>query len=232
VRRMIVATRPAAACYQVVKVYRIGRAGTMALDGVTKEFPPARLTVVAGPSGCGKSTMLRLLACVDRPTSGAVTLQGHSIADATKRSRRRLRRRNIGYLFPDPIENLVEYLTAAEQVRLAAALRGERIRDDEIAVIFERFGLAHRLEHRPREMSGGEQQRTSIACALVGRPALVVADEPTAEVDSVAADRILDGVRVLCDEGTAFVIASHDPRVIERADHVLRLDHGRVVESW
>jgi ABC-type multidrug transport system ATPase subunit len=143
-----------------------------------------------------------------------------------------LRRTRIGYLYSDPTDNLVEYLTAAEQLRLASRLRGHRITDDEIAETLGRFGLGDRLHHRPSELSGGEQQRISVACALVVNPTLVVADEPTAELDSVAARSVLDGVRVLCDAGTAFVIASHDPMVIEHADSVLRLDHGRVVESW
>lgn len=222
----------AAQCIDVVKVYRVEGADTPALRGVTKDFPAGRLTVVAGPSGCGKSTLLRLLACVDRPTSGVVSVEGRSVGDASTRSRRRLRRHRLGYLYPDPIDNLVEYLTAGEQVRLAARLRDHRITDDEIADTLGRFGLADRVHHRPAELSGGEQQRVSVACALAVQPALVVADEPTAELDSVAAASVLDAIRVLCDNGTAFVIASHDPTVIERADVLLRLDHGRTVESW
>ena len=229
---MSVATLPSAACHELGKVYRIDGVDSTALHSVSKEFPPGALTVVAGPSGSGKSSLLRILACVDRPTSGLVEIGGLSVGDARRRIRRRLRRRQIGYIFPDPIENLIEYLTAADQLRLSARLRGRRIEDDEVERILEQLGLAHRLGHKPRELSGGEQQRTSIACALVQHPVLVVADEPTAELDSVAAEQVLDGVRVLCDEGVAFVIASHDPRVIERADHALRLDHGRTVESW
>jgi ABC-type lipoprotein export system ATPase subunit len=223
---------PTSACADVTKDYRVDRRATPALRGVSKDFPAGRLTVVAGPSGCGKSTLLRLLACVDRPTSGTVTIAGTSVGDLSTRARRRIRRRQVGYLFPDPIENLVEYLTAAEQVRLAAQLRGVRLGADEIATVLGRLGLDHRLDHRPRELSGGEQQRISIACALAARPALVVADEPTAEVDSHAAARILDDVALHCADGAAFVIASHDPQVIERADHLLRLDHGTVAQSW
>ena len=219
-------------CRDVVKTYDTDRAAGAAITGITKDIPGGSLTVVAGPSGCGKSTFLGLLGCVDRPTSGVVAVEGHWVGDASTRVRRRLRRRRLGYIYPDPIDNLVEYLTARDQLRLSAQLGGLHIGPDEVTAIFERFGLAHRVDHKPRELSGGEQQRVSIACALVGRPALVVADEPTAELDSHAADRVLDGVRVLCDEGSAFVIASHDAKVIERADHLLRLDHGRMVESW
>jgi putative ABC transport system ATP-binding protein len=219
-------------CRDLVKIYDAEHANATAITGITKDIAAGALTVVAGPSGCGKSTFLRLLACVDRPTSGVVAIEGHSVGDATTRTRRRLRRKRLGYIYPDPIENLVEYLTAADQLRLAAHLRGRKLAHDELTAIFDRFSLGHRLDHKPKEMSGGEQQRVSIACALVGSPALVVADEPTAELDSHAADQVLDGVRVLCDEGTAFVIASHDGKVIERADHLLRLDHGRMVETW
>ena len=224
---------PAAAwCRDVIKVYRVDGVDTPALRGITKDFPVGRLTIVAGPSGCGKSTLLRLLACVDRPTSGVVAIEGHAVGEASTRTRRRMRRQRLGYLYPDPIDNLVEYLTAAEQLRLAARLRGHRITDAEIRDALDTFGLGHRLDHRPAELSGGEQQRVSIACALAVKPALVVADEPTAELDSVAADTVLEAIRLLCDTGTAFVIASHDPTVIERADSLLRLDHGRTVESW
>ncbi|MCW2495554.1 ATP-binding cassette domain-containing protein [Jatrophihabitans sp.] len=222
----------AAECVDVRKDYRVERVVSTALQEVTKAFPAGRLTVVAGPSGCGKSTLLRLLACIDRPTTGSVVVDGRAVGGASTRRRRRLRRTRLGYLFPDPIENLVEYLTVAGQLRLAAQLRGRQIADDEIERTLQRFGLAHRLDHHPQQLSGGEQQRVSIACALVGAPLLVVGDEPTAELDSVAADRVLDSVQLLCSTGTAFVIASHDPRVIERADHLLRLEHGRTVESW
>jgi ABC-type lipoprotein export system ATPase subunit len=225
-------TPVAAWCRDVLKIYRVDGVDTIALRGITKDFYAGAFTVVAGPSGCGKSTLLRLLACIDRPTQGVIALEGHSVGDATPRVRRRIRRTRLGYIEPDPIDNLVEYLTAAEQVRLAARLRGHRITDAEIAETLGRLDLGHRLDHKPGQLSGGEQQRVSVACAMVVRPALVVADEPTAELDSVAADAVLRGVRVLCEQGTAFVVASHDPTVIERADHLLRLDHGAVTESW
>jgi ABC-type lipoprotein export system ATPase subunit len=225
--------RPVAAwCRDVLKVYRVDGIDTIALRDVAKDFHAGAFTVVAGPSGCGKSTLLRLLACIDRPTRGVVALEGHSIGEASTRLRRRIRRTRIGYVEPDPIDNLVEYLTAADQVRLAARLRGHRITEAEIEEILGLLNLSHRLDHKPAELSGGEQQRVSVACAMVVRPALVVGDEPTAELDSVAAAAVLDGIRVLCEQGTAFVVASHDPTVIERADHLLRLDHGRVIESW
>jgi putative ABC transport system ATP-binding protein len=229
---MSAAVQLSAFCHAVTKVYRIDRERVEALNDIVKEFPTGALTVIAGPSGSGKSSLLRILACVDRPTSGSVEIAGASVAGASRRTRRQLRRTSIGYIFANPIENLIEYLTAADQLRLSARLRGQRIADGEVTRILAALGLEHRLEHTPHQLSGGEQQRVAIACAMVARPALVVADEPTAELDSVSAHRVLDGVRVLCDAGAAFVIASHDPLVIDRADHLLRLDHGRTVESW
>lgn len=219
-------------CHNISKVYRIDRERVRALYGVDKAFLRAKLTVIAGPSGSGKSSLLRILACVDRADGGSLDIGGRSVADAGRRERRRLRRYTIAYLFPDPIENLIEYLTAREQVRLAARLRGQRMDEAEIEQSLASLGLAHRVDHTPHQLSGGEQQRVAIATAMAGGPPLVIGDEPTAELDSVAVAQVLDGLRVLCDTGAAAVIASHDPRVIERADHVLRLEHGRTVESW
>ena len=227
-----VTVQEGAFCHNVRKIYRVDRERVQALDGVTKDFRRGAFTVIAGPSGSGKSSLLRILACVDRPDSGSVEIAGHGVADAGTRQRRRLRRYSIAFIFADPIENLVEYLTAADQVRLAARLRGVKANAQEVAAVLERLGLAERADHTPHQLSGGEQQRVAIACAMVGGPPLVVADEPTAELDSVAVERVLDGFRVLCDTGAAIAIASHDPRVIARADSVLRLAHGRVTESW
>jgi putative ABC transport system ATP-binding protein len=169
---------------------------------------------------------------VDRPTSGEIRIRGREIAGLGVRQRRALRRTSVGYVFQNPADNLVEYLRADEQVRLAAQLRGVRPDPAEIDRLLELLGLTGRADHLPVQLSGGEQQRLSFACAVVGGPAVVVADEPTAELDSASADRVLEAVHDLRDEGVAFLLSSHDPRVVESADHLLRLEHGRVVESW
>lgn len=227
-----VVTEAAAVCTDVHKTYVIEDEEVKGLIAVSKEFPAGRVSTIVGPSGSGKSTLLRILACVDRPTSGSVRIGGQEIADLGPRKRRALRRTAVGYVFQNPADNLVEYLRAAEQVRLAARLRGLRPDPAEVDRLLELLGLTGRADHLPVQLSGGEQQRLSFACAVVGRPAIVVADEPTAELDSASADRVLEAVHDLRDEGVAFLLSSHDPRVVETADHLLRLEHGRVVESW
>ena len=227
-----VTAEAAAVCRDVHKTYVIADEEVRALLGVDKEFPAGRVTTIVGPSGSGKSSLLRILACVDRPTSGSVRVGGEEIAELGVRRRRALRRTAVGYVFQNPADNLVEYLRATEQVRLAGRLRGVKPEPAEIERLLAVLGLTSRADHLPVQLSGGEQQRLSFACAVIGRPAIVVADEPTAELDSASADRVLQAVHDLRDEGVAFLLSSHDPRVVETADHLLRLEHGRVVESW
>lgn len=228
-----VATAEAAAVVRGVrKTYVVGDGEVQALKGVDKEFPAGKVSTIVGPSGSGKSSLLRILACVDRPTAGSVRVGGREVAALTVRKRRALRRASVGYVFQNPIDNLVEYLPAGEQVRLAARLRGIRPADAEIERLLDVLGLTPRADHLPVQLSGGEQQRLSFACAVVGRPAIVVADEPTAELDSASADRVLEAVHDLREEGVAFLLSSHDPRVVQSTDHLLRLEHGEVVETW
>jgi putative ABC transport system ATP-binding protein len=222
---------PAAVCRDVVKTYRTASESVTALDGVTLSIPRARVTVVVGPSGSGKSSLLRLLACVDRPDSGQVRVAGRRVDTLRARARRKLRRREVAYLFQRPGDNLLPYLDATAQVRLAAALRGAPVADDEIRALLARLGLDDRADHRPGQLSGGEQQRLAVACGVVGGPALVVADEPTAELDTAAAERVLAAMEELAGSGVGFVVSSHDPRVMAIADGFVRLDHGRVVEG-
>jgi putative ABC transport system ATP-binding protein/macrolide transport system ATP-binding/permease protein len=222
----------AATCRGVGKVYRTGDEEVDALVGVDKDFPRAAVSAIVGPSGSGKSSLLRILACVDRPTSGSVRIAGTEVGRLGSRGRRALRRTAVAYVFQNPSDNLVEYLDARAQVRLAGRLRGTRPAAAEVDRLLDLLGLRHRADHRPAELSGGEQQRLSFACAVAGRPALVVADEPTAELDSASADRVLAAVRDLRAEGVAVILSSHDPRVLAAADHLLRLEYGRVVESW
>jgi len=228
----VAAETVAALCRGVGKVYLTADEEVDALSGVDMDFPRATVSAIVGPSGSGKSSLLRILACVDRPTTGSVRIAGTEVGGLGARGRRALRRSTVAYVFQNPMDNLVEYLDAAAQVRLAGRLRGTRPDRNEVDRLLCLLGLDHRCDHRPAQLSGGEQQRLAFACAVVGRPAIVVADEPTAELDSASADRVLAAVRDLTGEGVAFILSSHDPRVTAAADHLLRLDHGRVVESW
>ena len=223
------ADAPAAVCRDVVKTYRTATESVTALDGVTLAIPRSRVTVVVGPSGSGKSSLLRLLACIDRPDSGEVLVAGQRVDALGARARRGLRQRQVAYLFQRPGENLLPYLDAAGQVRLAAQLRGSRVADAEVQGLLDRLGLGARADHRPAQLSGGEQQRLAVACGVVGDPALVVADEPTAELDTAAAERVLTAMEDLAAAGVGFVLSSHDPRVMAIADGFVRLDHGRLV---
>jgi putative ABC transport system ATP-binding protein len=198
-----------------------------ALKGVDAAFPAGRVTAVVGPSGSGKSSLLRILACVDRPTAGSVRVGGVDVAAMGARGRRRVRRELVGYVFQQPGENLLPYLTARGQLELAARLR-DRERPGEAGRLLAALGLEHRAGHRPEQLSGGEQQRLAFAAAVIGGPALVVADEPTAELDSEAGERLMQAVLGLRDQGTSLIVSSHDPVVTGSVDGIVRLHDGEV----
>ena len=216
-------------CEDVRQVYPTEDGEVEALAGVSKEFAPGAITTIAGPSGSGKSTLLRILACITRPERGRVRVEDLDVVRLSGRRRRRLRRYRLAYLFQNPADNLIEYLTAAQQVRVSAEVRGAHVDNAEVLELLDKLGIAHRADHKPDELSGGEQQRLAVACGVVGDPALVVADEPTAELDTAAAERVLVAMEELAESGVGFVISSHDPRVMAIADGFVRLDHGRVV---
>jgi putative ABC transport system ATP-binding protein len=215
----------AAACRGVVKIYWTATGEVHALKGVDAVFPSRAITTVVGPSGSGKSSLLRLLACIDRPTAGQVSVGGQDVSSLGAVRRRRVRRRLVGYVFQRPSDNLIPFLTARQHLEVAANLRGTRARQERDHLL-DLLGLGDRGGHRPHQLSGGEQQRLAFASAVVGRPALVVADEPTAELDSESARTLMETVRRLRDEGTAFAIATHDPLAVEMADRTLYLRHG------
>jgi putative ABC transport system ATP-binding protein len=218
---------PGIACAGLVKEYATATGTVRALKGVDAWFPSGRVTAVVGPSGSGKSSLLRILACVDRPTAGSVRVGGVDVAALGARGRRRVRRRLVGYVFQQPGDNLLPYLTARGQLELAARLHGHE-RPAEAERLLAVLGLAHRADHLPRQLSGGEQQRLAFAAAVTGGPALVVADEPTAELDGEAGERLMAAVLDLRDRGTSLVLASHDPVVIRAVDGLVRLHDGEV----
>ena len=215
----------AARCEELVRTYRTGSGEVRALKGVTASFARGALTVVVGPSGSGKSSLLRLLAGLDRPTSGSLHVGETAMDQATSRSLRRMRRTTVGYLFQRPSDNFLPHLTVEEHLRIA-----ERAAPGPAAIdrgeLLEILGIGQRVDHLPSELSGGEQQRAAIAEVLVSGATIVVADEPTAELDSASASNVLETVRTLVGAGITFVIATHDPAVMRRADASIELDHG------
>jgi putative ABC transport system ATP-binding protein len=201
-----------------------------ALDGVTAEFPAGSFTAVMGPSGSGKSTLLHCAAGLERPSGGTVTVEGTGLGTLNETALTRLRRDRIGVIFQD--YNLVSSLTAAQNVALPLRLAGRRPPPRSVAAALESVGLADRAGHRPSELSGGERQRVAIARTVIGRPAVVLADEPTGALDSNASRHVLELLRQLVDDhGHTVVLVTHDPVAAGYADRVLLLADGRLVDE-
>ena len=226
---------PVVRCAEVSRSYGGGRrAGgappVVALDGVSLEVAPGEVVGISGPSGSGKSTLLHLLAALDTPTSGTVEVCGTDVAGLSERRRARLRLDHVGVVFQRFY--LLPSLSARSNVALPLVEAGlpKADRHDRAETLLERVGLADRLDHRPGELSGGEQQRVAIARALANDPDLLVADEPTGEVDSETGAALIDLFGDVA-AGRAVVVASHDERVIAAADRVVRLLDGRRVDD-
>lgn len=217
----------AISCSAVVKVYEADKGVVQALRGIDLAARPGTVTAVAGPSGSGKSTLLRLLAAIDSPTAGDVVIGGLQIAGASARVRRAIRRRHIGYVQQRPSDNLFADMPIGEQLRLVARHKG--VARSEVGRLAEGLDIADRLGHDPRELSGGEQQRAALARAALGRPSVIIADEPTAELDLVTTRAVCSVLGSLArDRSVAIVVATHDVEVMGAADHVLFLRDGAV----
>jgi putative ABC transport system ATP-binding protein len=212
------------------KRYGLGPAAVTALDNVTAAFPAGRFTAVLGPSGSGKSTLLHCLAGLDTLSSGAVQLGEIALNSLSERELTRLRRDRVGFVFQS--FNLLPVLTAGENLLLPARIAGRAPDRGWTDRVIEAVGLRDRLGHRPRELSGGEQQRVAVARALVGRPAVVFADEPTGNLDSRASADVLRLLRRSVDDlGQTVVMVTHDPVAAACADLALFMADGRVVEE-
>jgi ABC-type lipoprotein export system ATPase subunit len=216
-------------CRGVVRRYRVDGSSVVALRGLTLDLARGTVTTLVGPSGSGKSTLLRLLACIDRPDEGTISIDGTDVVRLSRGGRIRLRRRRLGFMFQGPADNLLGYLTVREHLQLGARLRGLSTRDTQVDMLLDRLGLADRAGHRPSQLSGGEQQRVAIAFAALGPPALLLADEPTGQLDHTTVDSVLDAFAVLAEAGAAVVAATHDPAVARRADRVVHMRDGQVV---
>ena len=213
-----------------MKVYGSGDTAVRALDDVSVEFPAGRFTAIMGPSGSGKSTLMHCLAGLDSLTSGQVLIDGTMLASLKDKDLTILRRERIGFVFQS--YNLVPTLTAEENIVLPLGLAGQTPDQAWVDEIVQTVNLGDRLRHRPSELSGGQQQRVAVARALVSKPAIIFADEPTGNLDSRASDEILEFLRRAVDElGQTIVMVTHEPNAAAYSDHVLFLADGKIVDE-
>jgi ABC-type lipoprotein export system ATPase subunit len=214
----------------VVKSYRKGSEIVTAVDGINLDVQETGLVAIVGPSGSGKSTLLHMLGAMDRPTSGTVTVAGKTINDMSEAELTRFRREAVGFVFQT--FNLIPNLSALENVTLPMEFTGtpkdERVR--RARALLERFGLGPRLKHRPKELSGGEMQRVAIARAMANEPPLVLADEPTGNLDSKTGQIIYELLKEVSQERTVLVV-THDERLAHLADRVLHIRDGRIEDD-
>jgi len=213
----------------VSKTFEGGEVRTRALDQINLDIEAGEYLAITGPSGCGKSTLLSILGLLDAPDAGEYSFEGQPVAGWSETDLNRLRRGRIGFIFQS--FNLIEQLTVAENVELAleyldipAAQRRQRV-----AAMLDKLGIAHRAKHRPSQLSGGQQQRVAIARALVANPALLLADEPTGNLDTAHGEEVMRLLRQINAEGTTVVMVTHSPTHAAQASRVLRLLDGRIL---
>jgi putative ABC transport system ATP-binding protein len=219
---------PAARAVDLVKTYGKGSTVVRALDGVTNDFAQAEFTAIMGPSGSGKSTLMHCMAGLDVPTSGQVFIGDQAINELDDTGLTKLRRDRLGFVFQS--FNLVHTLTAAENITLPADLAGHKVDPSWFDFLVDQLAIRDRLTHRPTELSGGQQQRVACARALIGRPDLIFADEPTGNLDSKASGEMLAFLRRSVSEfGQTIAMVTHDPRGAAYADRVLFLADGKIV---
>ena len=222
--------RPIVSTAELRKVYGEGETAVQALRGVTVTFTTGQFAAIMGPSGSGKSTLMQLLAGLDRPTAGSVVVEGAELANLDERELTRLRRDRLGFVFQ--AFNLVPVLSAEENIMLPLALAGRKPDREWLSKLIDAVGLGDRLTHRPSELSGGQQQRVAVARALIHRPAVVFADEPTGNLDSRSSDEVLALLRRAADElDQTVVMVTHDAHAASVADQIVVLSDGRVVHD-
>ena len=215
---------------EVTKRHGRGAAAVVALDAVSARFERGSFTAIMGPSGSGKSTLMHILAGLDRPTSGSVVLDGVEISTLDDGDLTRLRRDKLGFIFQ--FFNLIPVLTAEENIVLPLSIAGTSVDEEWLRRLVDTVGLSDRLTHRPAELSGGQQQRVAVARALVSKPAVVFADEPTGNLDSKASDEVLCMLRQSVDDlGQTVVMVTHDPEAASHADRLIVLRDGQVVHD-
>jgi putative ABC transport system ATP-binding protein len=215
----------------ITKVFYTDEVETHALSGIHLEIRRGEYLSIAGPSGCGKSTLLSILGLLDSPTEGKYRLNGRAVEDLSLAQRTRIRNREIGFIFQ--AFNLIGDLTVYENVELPLTYRGMAgsERKQRALEALERVGMAHRIKHYPSQLSGGQQQRVAVARALTGRPSLLLADEPTGNLDSKNGEAVMELLRELHREGATICMVTHDPRYADYADRNVHLFDGRIVDE-
>lgn len=233
-RKMMNTTQPSLnpviiATHQLEKIYNPTRIPVHALRGIDLEVKKGEFTAIVGPSGSGKSTLLHIIGGLDNPTKGSVYIGGRDITTMSNGELTEFRKQHIGFVFQS--YNLIPVLTALENVEFIMLLQNKdkKEREQRARFLLESVGLADKLHKRPSELSGGQQQRVAVARALASKPSFVLADEPTANLDSVSSGNLLDIMeRLNQEEDMTFVFSTHDPRVIERAHRIIHLVDGRI----
>ena len=219
-------------CTEVKKSYRQGKMSVRAIDGVSLAIEAGAFVALAGPSGSGKTTLLNLIGGLDVPDSGTVTVDGHRFADMTSGQLADLRLRRIGFVFQS--YNLIPVLTAAENVEYVLRLQGvpKAARRHRVDALLEEVGLGGKQHRRPGELSGGQQQRVAVARAIASDPAIVLADEPTANLDSGTGEQLLELMgRMNAEKAVTFVFATHDQMVMDHARRLVSLKDGRITDD-
>jgi putative ABC transport system ATP-binding protein len=216
---------------QVSKVFVTDEVETHALAGIHFEVHKGEYLSISGPSGCGKSTLLAILGLLDTPSDGVYSLNGKSVTGLKLSERARIRNREIGFIFQ--AFNLIGDLTVYENVELPLTYRGmpSSERKRRVQEALERVGMSHRMKHYPSQLSGGQQQRVAVARALSGDPVILLADEPTGNLDSANGEAVMNLLKELHSAGSTICMVTHDPRYAEFADRTIRLFDGRIVET-
>ena len=215
----------------LVKTYQMGATEVRALRGIDLSFQEGEYVAIVGPSGSGKSTLLNILGCLDTPTSGSYHLGGQNVAHLSDAQLSDIRSRRLGFIFQS--YNLIQQLNVVENIEVPLYYQGwpERESFERAVFLAKAVGLGHRLFHRPSELSGGQQQRVAIARALANDPLIILADEPTGNLDSATGREILDLLDFLNDQGKTLIVVTHDNKTAERARRIIRLADGMVVDD-
>ena len=215
----------------VKKVFYTEEVETHALAGIYLDIKAGEYVSIEGPSGCGKSTLLSILGLLDTPTEGSYEINGRSVENLTLAERARIRNREVGFIFQ--AFNLIGDLTVYENVELPLTYRGTpaKERKEKVQRALERVGMAHRMKHYPAQLSGGQQQRVAVARAVVGDPSILLADEPTGNLDSSNGEAVMDLLKELHAAGSTICMVTHDPRYARHAARTIQLFDGRVVEE-